>query len=57
MEILAGVAVIWGLIISIFWMLVGWRAMRAHEDLSDDLGLIAAGLNEIKELVEKLVSK
>jgi hypothetical protein len=25
---------LWGLFIPIFWMVVGWRAMRAHEALA-----------------------
>jgi hypothetical protein len=25
---------LWGLIVTIFWMTVGWRAMRAHESLA-----------------------
>lgn len=28
-------AVILGLATTIFWMVVGWRAMRAHERLAD----------------------
>ena len=34
MSFLAFVAVIWGLFITIFWLVVAWRAMRAHERLA-----------------------
>ena len=27
-------AVIWGIFVTIFWMCVAWRAMRAHEQLA-----------------------
>jgi hypothetical protein len=30
-------AVIIGIITTIFWMVVGWRAMRAHEKIADAL--------------------
>jgi hypothetical protein len=29
------------LFFTIFWMVVGWRAMRAHEKLADNVELIA----------------
>lgn len=32
---LAGVMMLFGIFQMIFWMIVGWRAMRAHEDLAD----------------------
>ena len=32
---LAGLAVLVALISAIFWMVVGWRAMRAHERIAD----------------------
>lgn len=28
-------AVLFGFVTAIFWMVVGWRAMRAHERLAD----------------------
>ncbi|MBN2578213.1 MAG: hypothetical protein JXB10_04410 [Pirellulales bacterium] len=28
-------AVLWGLFVTIYWMVVGWRAMRAHEKIAD----------------------
>lgn len=34
MEVLAILAMTGGLITTIFWMVVGWRAMRAHERLA-----------------------
>jgi uncharacterized membrane protein len=35
MEGLMILATIGGLITTVFWMVVGWRAMRAHERLAD----------------------
>ena len=29
------VTVVWAVFVTIFWMIVGWRAMRAHEKLVD----------------------
>lgn len=34
MTFAAFVAVLWAVAVSIFWMVVGWRAMRAHEALA-----------------------
>ncbi len=28
---------IWGIIVTVFWMVVGWRAMRAHERIAEML--------------------
>ena len=32
------VALIWALIVGFVWLVIGWRAMRAHEKLADTLG-------------------
>jgi hypothetical protein len=32
---------LWGLAITIYWMVVGWRAMRAHENLAEHAREIA----------------
>jgi uncharacterized membrane protein len=32
---LAVLAFIWSIIVTIFWMVVGWRAMRAHEEIAN----------------------
>ena len=29
--LLAVLGVVWGLFVTVFWMVVGWRALRAHE--------------------------
>ena len=34
MSILAIFAILWGLLVTIFWMYIAWRAMRAHERLA-----------------------
>lgn len=34
MGFLAFVAIVWGLFVTIFWLVVAWRAMRAHERLA-----------------------
>jgi hypothetical protein len=38
---LAIVVALWGLLVTIFWMVVGWRAMRAHEKIADRVDEIA----------------
>jgi uncharacterized membrane protein len=30
----AFLAVVWGLLVTVFWLVVAWRAMRAHERLA-----------------------
>ena len=35
MGLLAALAVLWGLAVTIFWMVCGWRAMHAHERLAE----------------------
>lgn len=37
MGLLAVLAVLWGLAVTIFWMVCAWRAMRAHEKLADSV--------------------
>lgn len=29
--------VLWGLFVTVFWMVCAWRAMRAHEKLADSV--------------------
>jgi len=35
MGLITGVAILWGLAVTIFWMVCAWRAMRAHEKLAE----------------------
>jgi hypothetical protein len=35
MEFFAFVAVIFGIVTTIIWLVIGWRAMRAHERIAD----------------------
>lgn len=37
----AGLAFLWGLFITILWLVIGWRAMRAHERIANALAEIA----------------
>lgn len=37
----AALAVVWGIAVTIFWMVCAWRAMRAHERLADAVDRIA----------------
>ncbi len=32
---LAFIALVWGLACTIIWIVIGWRAMRAHEKIAD----------------------
>jgi len=34
---LAWVAVLASIVVTILWLIIGWRAMRAHEEISSDL--------------------
>jgi hypothetical protein len=40
-ELYAVFVVLWGLVVSIFWMICGWRAMRAHERLAESVERIS----------------
>ena len=33
-EFFVALVVLWSLVVTVFWMVVGWRAMRAHESLA-----------------------
>lgn len=35
------IALLWGMFVTIFWMVVGWRAMRAHEEIAVRMRRIA----------------
>jgi hypothetical protein len=37
MGLITGVAILWGLAVTIFWMVCAWRAMRAHEQLAESV--------------------
>lgn len=41
MEGLTILAMFFGFITTIYWMIVGWRAMQAHEKVADSLEWIA----------------
>ena len=43
-EAIAVLAFISGMYVAIFWMCVGWRAMRAHERLADDVQKMRSNL-------------
>jgi hypothetical protein len=32
---LAFLVVVWGLFVTVIWMVIGWRAMKAHERIAD----------------------
>ena len=34
MTLFAIVAVLWGAVITVLWLVIGWRAMRAHERIA-----------------------
>ncbi len=34
---LAVLTILWAVFTAIFWMVVGWRAMRAHEKIADSV--------------------
>ena len=51
------IAVLCSILVMVFWMFVGWRAMRAHEELSVRVGHIAISILDIKDLTEKLLPK
>lgn len=34
MQSFAIIAILWGLFVSIMWLIIGWRAMKAHEKIA-----------------------
>ena len=42
-SVLTAVALLWGLLVTLFWMVCAWRAMRAHERLADSVDELARG--------------
>jgi hypothetical protein len=38
-----GIVILWTLFITGFWMVVGWRAMRAHEELVREMRRMRGG--------------
>lgn len=51
------VPVLASIVTVIFWMVVGWRAMRAHEDLSYETQRIAKSIQEISQSLRKMSDK
>jgi uncharacterized membrane protein len=49
MEGLAVLVMLFGIFTGIFWMVVGWRAMRAHEKLADSVEQVARRQSSIQE--------
>ena len=49
MEGLAVLVMLFGIFTGIFWMVVGWRAMRAHEKLADSVDQVARRQSSIQE--------
>ena len=45
MEGLAVLVMLFGIFTGIFWMIVGWRAMQAHEKLADSVESLARQSN------------
>ena len=39
--LLAFLSIVWTLFVTVFWMFVGWRAMRAHERAARSIETIA----------------
>lgn len=34
MSLFAVLAVLWGVAVTVLWLVIGWRAMRAHERIA-----------------------
>ena len=47
MEFLAVLAVFWSLFLSIFWLVIGFRAMRAHEALAERIRLLGKAVEKV----------
>ena len=50
---LAVLGVLWGLFVTIFWMCVGWRAMRAHEDIARGVHDIRGSIGDIAKVTKR----
>lgn len=40
-SLFAFLGIVWALFVTVFWMICGWRAMRAHEKLADFVALMS----------------
>lgn len=40
-NLLIGLTALWGVMTTVFWMIIGWRAMRAHERMSEAVEQLA----------------
>lgn len=46
---LAVLAGIFGLITTIFWLVIGWRAMKAHEDIAESVSLLRREVSKFRD--------
>ncbi len=42
------IAGIFGLITTIFWLVIGWRAMKAHESLSESMSMLHLEVSRLR---------
>jgi len=52
MELLAILAVAWSLFITVLWLVIGFRAMRAHEELAERTKTISKAITSIAAAIE-----
>jgi uncharacterized membrane protein len=55
--IFAGIALLISIVTTIFWMVVGWRAMRAHERMSEDLQVAMRAHERMADDLRVLLSR
>ena len=53
MGFLAVVVVLWTLGVTIFWMVVAWRAMRAHEQIANAQDNLVRAVHALAESQEQ----
>ena len=46
------IAIIWGLFVTLFWMYVAYRAMKAHEKIADAQSDLTRKLDRVIEHLE-----
>lgn len=49
MTFLAVLSALFTLVVTILWLVIGWRAMRAHENIADNISVLSRQVGKIAD--------
>lgn len=49
MTFLAVLSSVFALVVTILWLVIGWRAMRAHENIADNISVLSRQVGKIAD--------